>query len=85
MRVELAKILYGGAGHLLLSASASLGLADRIACPVCTRSMPLTKAGAIRIHGPLSNRCSGSGIRVVPQALDDNCSTVASRCRRLAA
>ena len=37
--------------------------------------MPLTKAGAIRIHGPLSNRCTGSGMRLVPQALDDNCST----------
>ena len=57
------------------SASASLGLADRAACLVCTRSMPLTKAGAIRIHGPLSNRCTSSGMQLVPQVLDDNCST----------
>ena len=74
----------GGAGQNLVrwsrtsvaaSASASLGLADRAACLVCTRSMPLTKAGPIRIHGPLSNRCTGSGIWLVPQVLDDNCST----------
>ena len=74
----------GGAGQnpvrwsqtsVAASASASLGLVDRAACLVCTRSTPLTKAGAIRIHGRLSNRCTGSGMQLVPQALDDNCST----------
>ena len=34
--------------------------------------MPMMKAGAIRVHGPLSNCCTGSGMRLVPQALDDN-------------
>ena len=47
--------------------SASQGLASRAGCPVCSRSMPLTKTGAIRIHGPLSNRCSGSGMSLCSQ------------------
>ena len=32
----------------------------RAACPVCCRSMPVTKAGLLQVHGPLSNRCKGS-------------------------
>ena len=35
---------------------------SRAVCPVCCRSMPLTKAGLLRVHGPLSNRCEGSGM-----------------------
>ena len=57
------------------SASASFGLADRTSSHVCTRSMPLMKAGGIMVHGPLSNNCNGSVMRLVPQALDDSCST----------
>ena len=34
----------------------------RVTCPMCGRSMPVTKAGVFRIHGPLSNRCQGSGM-----------------------
>ena len=34
----------------------------RAPCPVCSRSMPVTRVGALRIHGPLSNRCKGSGM-----------------------
>ena len=30
-------------------------------CPVCSRSMPVTKKGVLRVHGPISNRCKGSG------------------------
>ena len=74
-RLGLTKNLYGGVGNLLLQVpSASFGLADRATCPVCTRSMPLTKGGGIRVHGPLSNRCTGSGMRLVPQALNNSCS-----------
>ena len=46
---------------------ASQGRASRAGCPVCSRSMPLTKTGAIRIHGPLSNRCTGSGMSLYSQ------------------
>ena len=35
---------------------------SRASCPVCGRSMPLTRMGALRVHGPLSNRCEGSGM-----------------------
>ena len=41
--------------------------ASRTGCPVCSRSMPLTITGAIRIHGPLSNRCAGSGMSLCSQ------------------
>ena len=33
---------------------------SRALCPVCCRNMPVTKAGRVRVHGPLSNRCAGS-------------------------
>ena len=65
------------------SGSASFGRADRAACPVCTRSMPLTKRGEIRVHGPVSNRCTNSGMRLVPHALDGSIlyrASVASLC-----
>ena len=35
---------------------------SRAACPVCCRFMPVTKARLLRVHGPLSNRCKGSGM-----------------------
>ena len=38
--------------------------ASRAVCLVCGRSMPLTKTGALRIHGPLSN---GSGMQLCSQ------------------
>ena len=41
--------------------------ASRASCPVCSRSMPLTKTGALRVHGPLSNRCAGSGMLLSSQ------------------
>ena len=34
----------------------------RATCAVCERSMPVTRAGVFRIHGPCSNRCEGSGM-----------------------
>ena len=45
--------------------------ASRAVCPVCSRSMPLTKTGAIRIHGPFSNRCTGSGMLLCSQTPED--------------
>ena len=36
--------------------------ANRAVCEVCGRCMPVTKAGLLRVHGPLSNRCEGSGM-----------------------
>ena len=36
--------------------------AARASCPVCSRLMPVTKAGTLMIHGPLGNRCAGSGM-----------------------
>ena len=35
---------------------------SRSLCVVCGRSMPLTKARVFRVHGPLNNRCMGSGM-----------------------
>jgi len=40
-------------------------------CPVCNRSMPLTRSGTLRTHGPLSNRCTGSGMLMHPTVHDD--------------
>ena len=34
----------------------------RAPCVVCDRTMPVTKAGVVRVHGPLGNRCTGSGM-----------------------
>ena len=42
-------------GSQLLSSS-------RVVCSVCCRSMPVTKAGLLRVHGPLGNQCAGSGM-----------------------
>ena len=42
--------------------SAIQSTTSRATCPSCGRSMPLTKAGLLRVHGPLSNRCEGSGM-----------------------
>ena len=35
---------------------------SRTLCSVCSRCMPVTGAGVLRVHGPLSNRCAGSGM-----------------------
>ena len=42
--------------------SAIQSTTSRATCPSCGRSMPLTKARLLRVHGPLSNRCEGSGM-----------------------
>ena len=44
------------------SASQASTLSSRTSFPVCSRLMPVTMAGLIRVHGPLSNRCVGSGM-----------------------
>ena len=36
-------------------------------CPVCSHSMPLTKSGDLRIHGPLHNRCGVPGMHPSPK------------------
>ena len=33
---------------------------SRAQCPICLRTMPLTNAGLIRVHGPVEDRCPGS-------------------------
>ena len=46
---------------------------SRSLCDVCGRSMPLTKVGVFRVHGPLSNRCGGSGmLPSSPTAVDSS-------------
>ena len=35
---------------------------SRALCSVCGRCMPVTRTGVLRVHGPLSNRCAGSGM-----------------------
>ena len=47
--------------------SASQVCASCAGYTVCSRSMLLTKTGAITIHGPLSNRCAGSGMSLCSQ------------------
>ena len=44
------------------ASQASMLSSSRASCPVCSRLMPVTKAGSIRVHGPLSNRCVVSGM-----------------------
>ena len=39
---------------------------------VCGRSMPLMKAGVFRVHGPLSNRCRGSGMSPSSPTAEDS-------------
>ena len=47
---------------IAVATRANQSSALRALCVVCGRSMPLTSAGVIRVHGPLSNRCNGSGM-----------------------
>ena len=35
---------------------------SRVACSVCGHSMPVMRMGLLRVHGPLGNRCAGSGM-----------------------
>ena len=44
------------------SSQASTYRVSRALCSVCGRCMPVTGAGVLRVHGPLSNRCAGSGM-----------------------
>ena len=41
-------------------------VATRAPCKICLRPMPLRKDGAIRVHGPVGDRCPGSGIAPLP-------------------
>ena len=36
------------------------GGSSRALCAVCRRSLPLTRLGLIRVHGPVGDRCAGS-------------------------
>ena len=33
---------------------------SRAECAVCRRSMPITRCGLVRVHGPVASRCPGS-------------------------
>ena len=33
---------------------------SHVVCSVCGRSMPVTRAGLLRVHSPLGNWCAGS-------------------------
>ena len=46
-----------------------LSSAIRAPCSVCRRVMPLTRAGLVRVHGPVSNRCPGSRLPPAPSGL----------------
>ena len=45
---------------------------SRSLCDVCGRSMPLTKAGVFRVHGPLNNRCGGFGMSPSSPTAEDS-------------
>ena len=45
-------------------------VATRATCKICLRPMPLRKDGAIHVHGPVGDRCPGSGIAQHPYACD---------------
>lgn len=36
-------------------------MATNATCPMCRRLFSVTSCGLLRVHGPLSNRCAGSG------------------------
>ena len=36
------------------------GGSSQALCAVCRRSLPLTRLGLIRVHGPVGDRCAGS-------------------------
>ena len=39
---------------------------SRAPCHICLRPMPLRKDGAVRVHGPVGQRCPGSGSPPLP-------------------
>ena len=39
---------------------------NRALCKICHRPMPLRRDGAIRVHGPVGERCPGSGVAPLP-------------------
>ena len=45
-----------------LDRGSQLSSSSRVVCSVCCCSIPVTKAGLLRVHGPLGNRCAGSGM-----------------------
>ena len=45
---------------------------SRAHCAVCHRIMPVTRAGLVRVHGPVGNRCPGSRNRPRPTRLDQS-------------
>ena len=45
-----------------LDRGSQLSSSSCVVCSVCCRSMPVTKAGLLRVNGPLGNRCAGSGM-----------------------
>ena len=46
----------------IMSKAGVAGAVLRALCVVCGRCMPVTLAGVIRVHGSLSNWCTGSGM-----------------------
>ena len=59
----------GGAGRSSSSTSyralvsgGQVSSSSRVVCSLCGSSMPVTRAGLLRVHGPLGNRCAGSGM-----------------------
>ena len=46
--------------RMLPSAHSNMAGTQRALCGVCSREVAVTSAGLVRVHGPLSNRCSGS-------------------------
>ena len=55
---------------------------SRAQCPICRRTMPLTRAGLIRVHGPVEDRCPGSRKPPSSLPLRENTPTEDFRPRR---
>lgn len=45
--------------------SAMSSSSDRGSCSICRRDMPIRSDGKVKIHGPVLNRCLGSGVSLV--------------------
>ena len=55
-----ASNIYGISTIKMAEGTVQLSSATRAPCSVCHRVMPLTRAGLVRVHGPVGNRCPGS-------------------------
>ena len=55
---------------------------SRAQCLICHRTMPLTRAGLIRVHGPVEDRCPGSRKPPSSLPLRENTPTQDFRPRR---